>query len=72
MKPLWLTTSWVGIMREYRIMEAIREHVLHGGLVDIRVRCLGDKALLLTANEGILMKELLKKIRNSWRKSLRL
>ena len=58
-KPLWLTTSWVGMLREYRIMEAIREHLLHGGLEDIRVRYFGDKAILLTTNEEILMKDLM-------------
>jgi len=51
-KPLWWTESWVGIMVSYKSMEEVREFMLRQGLGDIRVRYLGDKEVLLKANDG--------------------
>lgn len=48
-RPTWLVDSWVGIMRAYRRMEVLKEELMRLGLGSIRIRYVGDKAVLLKA-----------------------
>jgi len=58
-RPLWLIESWVGMMVNYLSMEVIRGYLLRQGLGDIRAMYLGDKVVLLTANEGTNLKDII-------------
>jgi len=60
-RPRWLTKSWVGTIKNYRSIEEIRGYILRQGLGDIRVRYLGDKDALLTASEGVNLKDIITK-----------
>ena len=53
----WLMESWIGTMVEFRTMEALRENMLRAGMGSIRVRYLGDKDVLLSGQDGILVKD---------------
>jgi len=56
-KPKWLIESWIGTMVEFRTMEVLREDMLRAGMGSIRARYLGEKDVLLTGQDGILMKD---------------
>lgn len=57
-RPVWLVDSWVGTMRVYKRMEVLREEMMRLGLGSIRVRYLGDKAVLLTGQDGTQLKDI--------------
>jgi len=58
-KPAWLLDTWVGTMIEYTSKEVLRENLLREGLGSIRARYLGDKAVLLTGNDGTHLKDVI-------------
>jgi len=57
-EPEWLVDSWVGTMKIYRSMEALRELMMQAGLGSIKTRFLGDKDVLLTRQDGMKLKDI--------------
>jgi len=53
LKLPWLEDSWIGTTRDYMSMEVLREEMLQEGLGSIRVRNMDDKQVLLTAQDGV-------------------
>jgi len=47
-------TKWEKV-RQFSVMEALREDLLRAGMGSIKVRYLGDKDVLLTGQDGVLM-----------------